>query len=311
MTHYKQVFDAMIKEVNKVVIGQDKVVEQIIAAMLCDSNVLLEGYPGVAKTMMVRTIAQLMDLSFSRIQSTPDLMPSDVTGTYIINESKGKREFEFQPGPVFANIVLADEINRATPKTQSALLEAMQEKQVTSGNTTYELELPFFVLATQNPIEQEGTYPLPEAQLDRFLFKIKVGYPSFDDEIKIVDKYTSVIREHKLKPMFSKHHLISLQGITRQVPIANDIRERAVKIIAATRVNKEIIQYGASPRASINIILAAKARALINGRNHVTLEDIREMAFPVLRHRIILNFEAERKGMTTDDAVLRILEHVK
>jgi MoxR-like ATPase len=311
MTHYKQVFDAMIKEVNKVVIGQDKVVEQIIAAMLCDANVLLEGYPGLAKTLMVRTIAQLMDLSFSRIQSTPDLMPSDVTGTYIINESKGKREFEFQPGPVFANIVLTDEINRATPKTQSALLEAMQEKQVTVGNTTYELELPFFVLATQNPIEQEGTYPLPEAQLDRFLFKIKVGYPSFDDEIRIVDKYTTVVKENKLKPMFSKHHLISLQGITRQVPIANDIKERAVKIIAATRINKEIIQYGASPRASINLILAAKARALINGRNHVTLEDVREMAFPVLRHRIILNFEAERKGMTTDDAVLRILEHVK
>jgi len=252
-----------------------------------------------------------MDLKFSRIQSTPDLMPSDITGTYIIEETSGKRNFKFQPGPIFANIVLADEINRATPKTQSALLEAMQEKQVTVGTNTYKLDLPFFVLATQNPIEQEGTYPLPEAQADRFLLKIKVGYPSFDEEMQIVDMYASTLREQRLKTMLNKNHLLSLQNLTRQVPIANDIKIRALKIIAATRTNKDVINYGASPRASIGILLASKARALIRGRNHVSSEDIDEMAYPILRHRVILNFEAERKGMTTDDAIKHILDKVK
>ncbi|HLC61637.1 MAG TPA: MoxR family ATPase [Candidatus Nanoarchaeia archaeon] len=311
MKNYKQVFDELQKELGKVIVGQQDVVEQILVSILCDANALLEGYPGLAKTLTVRTLAELMDLKFSRIQNTPDLMPSDITGTYIIEESGGKRQFKFQPGPIFANIVLADEINRATPKTQSALLEAMQEKQVTVGTNTYKLDAPFFVLATQNPIEQEGTYPLPEAQADRFLLKIKVAYPTFDQEIEIVDLYSAEARDRRLKVMLNKNHLLTLQGLTRQVPIANDIKQRAVKIIHATRSNKEIIQYGASPRASIGLILASKARALIQGRNHVSNDDLNFLAYPILRHRIVLNFEAERKGMSVDDAIKAILDRVK
>lgn len=311
MKNYKQIFDELQKEMEKVIVGQESVTEQIIIAILCDSNALLEGYPGLAKTLMVKTLAQLMDLKFSRIQNTPDLMPSDITGTYIIEESSGKRQFKFQPGPVFANVVLADEINRATPKTQSALLEAMQEKQVTVGNQTFKLDLPFFVLATQNPIEQEGTYPLPEAQADRFLLKINVAYPTYDQELQIVDKYAAETKDYKLKVMLNKNHLLTLQGLVRQVPIANDIKQRAVKIIFATRTNKEIIQYGASPRASIGLILASKARALVQGRNHVSNDDLNILAYPILRHRIILNFEAERKGMGRDDAIKLSLDKVK
>ena len=311
MKNYKQVFDELQKELGKVIVGQQDVVEQILVSILCDANALLEGYPGLAKTLTVRTLAELMDLKFSRIQNTPDLMPSDITGTYIIEESGGKRQFKFQPGPIFANIVLADEINRATPKTQSALLEAMQEKQVTVGTNTYKLDAPFFVLATQNPIEQEGTYPLPEAQADRFLLKIKVAYPTFDQEIEIVDLYSAEARDRRLKVMLNKNHLLTLQGLTRQVPIANDIKQRAVKIIHATRSNKEIIQYGASPRASIGLILASKARALIQGRNNVSNDDLNFLAYPILRHRIVLNFEAERKGMSVDDAIKAILDRVK
>ncbi len=311
MKNYKHIFDAVFKEVSKVVVGQEDVVEQILVSILCDANALLEGYPGLAKTLTISTLANVMNLKFSRIQSTPDLMPSDITGTYIIEETSGKRNFKFQPGPIFANIVLVDEVNSATPKTQSALLEAMQEKQVTVGNNTFKLDLPFFVLATQNPIEQEGTYPLPEAQADRFLLKIKVGYPSFEQEKEIVDRYTSVIKDHQLKILLNKNHLLSLQTLTRQVPIANDIKTRAIRLITTTRTNKDVIHYGASPRASIGIILAAKARALIRGRNHVSTEDINEMAYPILRHRLILNFEAERKGMTTDDAIKHILDKRK
>ncbi len=311
MKNYKQVFDELQKEVSKVIVGQEEVVEQILVSILCDANALLEGYPGLAKTLTVRTLAELMDLKFSRIQNTPDLMPSDITGTYIIEETSGKRSFKFQPGPVFANIVLADEINRATPKTQSALLEAMQEKQVTVGTSTFKLDLPFFVLATQNPIEQEGTYPLPEAQADRFLLKIKVDYPNYDQELQIVDKYASEVKDYRLKVMLNKNHLLTLQGLTRQVPIANDIKQRAVKIILATRANKEIMQYGASPRASIGLILASKGRALIQGRNHVSNEDLNALAYPILRHRIILNFEAERKGMSKEDAIKAIVDKIK
>ena len=311
MKNYQPVFDALFKEIGKVVVGQNNVIEQILVAVLCDGNALLEGYPGLAKTLAVRTLAESMALKFSRIQNTPDLMPSDITGTYIIEEISGRRQFKFQQGPIFANIVLADEINRATPKTQSALLEAMQEKQVTVGTNTFQLDLPFFVLATMNPIEQEGTYPLPEAQADRFLLKIKVGYPSLEEETEIVNRYASEVREYKLKTVLNKNHLLSLQNLARQVPIANDIKQRAIKIILATRTNKEVMQYGASPRASIGLILAAKARALIKGRNHVSNEDINEMAYSILRHRIILNFEAERKGMAADDAIKHILDKVK
>ncbi len=258
----------------------------------------------------MRTIARLMDLKFSRIQNTPDLMPSDVIGTYVIEENNGKREFRFHPGPIFANVVLADEINRATPKTQSAMLEAMQEKQVTVGNSTFKLDEPFFVLATQNPIEQEGVYPLPEAQADRFLLKIRVSYPTYQEEMEIVNRYGAELKDRRVKVVLDKSQLVALQELTRQVPIASDLKERVVKLISKTR-GSELLAYGASPRATIGLILAAKARALIDGRNHVSSEDIQKMAFPILRHRIILNFEAERKGMTADDAITQLLEKVK
>ncbi len=311
MKNYRSVFETIDQEIGKVIVGQQQMMEQIMIAILCDGNALLEGYPGLAKTLAIKTLSQIMDLKFSRIQNTPDLMPSDITGTYIIEEKQGKRDLVFHPGPVFANIVLADEINRATPKTQSAFLEAMQEKQVTVGNSTFKLDLPFFVLATQNPIEQEGTYPLPEAQADRFLLKVKVDYPTPQEEAEIIDRYTNEIQETKLKVLLNKNHLFSLQQYTRQVPIANDIKARVIKIISATRARKDMIQYGASPRASIGLILATKARALIRGRNHVSSEDIETMAYPILRHRIILNFEAERKGLTTDDAIKQLLEKTK
>ncbi len=311
MKNYKALFDALYKEVGKVMVGQSELVEHIMVAILCDGNALLEGYPGLAKTLAIKTLSEVMDLKFSRIQNTPDLMPSDITGTYIIEESGGKRNFKFQPGPIFANLVLADEINRATPKTQSALLEAMQEKQVTAGNTTYKLDLPFFVLATQNPIEQEGTYPLPEAQSDRFLLKIKVGYPNPQEEVSIVNRYATEYSVPRLKTLLNKNHIIALQQHTRQVPIANDIKQKIVRTIIATRQNKQLIQYGASPRASIGLTLASKARALMNGRNYVSAEDVNTMAYPVLRHRIILNFEAERKGLAVDDVIKDILDKVK
>ena len=311
MKHYKQIFEEIHREVSRVVIGQEEVIDQLLIAMMCNGNVLLEGYPGLAKTLAVRTLSEIMELKFSRVQNTPDLMPSDVTGTYIIEEVSGKRHFKFQPGPVFTNILLADEINRATPKTQSALLEAMQERQVTVGNETFKLEEPFFVLATQNPIEQEGTYPLPEAQTDRFLFKVNVGYPTEEEESKIVDVYASHARSPKLRILLNKSHLLTMQDYVRQVPIANDIKKKVLNIVRLTREKKELIQYGASPRASIGLILAAKAHALVNGRNHVATEDVVKMAYPVLRHRIILNFEAERKGLTTDDAIKNIIDHAK
>ncbi len=311
MKSYKATFDSIKSEAGKIIVGQDDIIEQILVAILADGNALLEGYPGLAKTLAVKTVSDLLNLKFSRIQNTPDLMPSDVTGTYIIEENDGKRHFKFQPGPIFANIVLADEINRATPKTQSALLEAMQERQVTVGNSTFKLDLPFFVLATQNPIEQEGTYPLPEAQADRFLLKLKVVYPKVEDEYEIVNRYTSERASLKTKVMLDKHHVLSLQDLTRKMPVASDLKKYVVHLISATREKKDLIQYGASPRASIGLVMAAKARALIQGRNFVSTEDIHAMAYPVLRHRIILNFDAERKGMSTDDVIKELIDKVK
>jgi len=305
----KKTFDYIFSELNKVIIGQSEVLKQISVAMLADSHALLEGYPGLAKTLAIKTMAQLFDLKFSRIQNTPDLMPSDITGTYIIEEtSSGKRNFKFQPGPIFANIVLADEINRATPKTQSALLEAMQEKQVTVGNSTFKLEEPFFVLATQNPIEQEGTYPLPEAQADRFLLKIRVDYPTFDEEIEIVNRFSEEHKKTTLKQVLTKDSLQYLQHMTRMIPIANDIKKYAVQLVTSTRQKKNLIEFGASPRASIGLILASKARALIEGRKYVSKDDIHKMAFPILRHRIVLSFEAERQGMHADDVIKTLLK---
>jgi len=308
MKNYEKIFKNFFTQVDKVVVGQKEMIEQILIAMLCNSNALIEGYPGLAKTLAVRSIAEVMDMKFSRIQHTPDLMPSDITGTHIIEETEsGRRHFKFQKGPVFANIVLADEINRSTPKTQSALLEAMQEKQVTVGTTTFELDSPFFVLATQNPIEQEGTYPLPEAQQDRFLLKIRIDYPTYEEELRIVDKYTVESDPPELPVILNKKTLIALQNLARKVPIANDLKQKIVKLVNATRKGKGLIEYGASPRASIGLIMASKARALMMGRAHVSSEDIVKMAYPVLRHRIILNFEAERKGITTDDAITELL----
>ena len=305
-----RIFKELLDEIGKVIVGQHEAVEHMMIAILCNSHALVESNPGLAKTLTISTISKALDLKFNRIQCTPDLMPSDITGTYIIEDIGGKKQYRFEPGPVFANIVLADEINRASPKTQSALLEAMQEKQVTVGNKTYPLDKPFFILATQNPIEMEGTYPLPEAQLDRFLLKILMDYPTFEDENEIVNRYTKNIVP-TVRSVVSKTEVLELQKLTRDVPIAEDIKIRAIKIVGATRGKSEHIEYGASPRASIGIILAAKARALMKGRNYVSKEDIDVMAYPVLRHRIILTFESERKGMTTDQVISDILKNVK
>lgn len=307
----KTTFNTIHAEIEKVVIGQRPVVEQVLTGILCQANVLLESYPGLGKTLLVRTLAEVMDLKFTRIQCTPDLMPSDIIGTEVIEESSGKRHFKFQEGPVFTNILLADEINRATPKTQAALLEAMQEKQVTVANETHKLDEPFFVLATQNPIEQEGTYPLPEAQTDRFLLKVKVDYPEYNDEVSIVQQYTRGEQAGQVRKILGKNSVIALQRFTRQVPIANDLIKFTVNIVTETRKNKQYIEYGASPRASIGLVLAAKARAIMNGRAHVSEEDIRVMAIPILRHRIILNFEAERQGLSTDDVIVNMLKKLK
>ena len=304
----KDTFNNVTKEISKVIVGQEEVIEQILVAILCDSNALLESYPGLGKTTLIKTISDVLDLKFSRIQNTPDLMPSDIIGTYVIEEEKGKKVFKFRQGPIFANIVLADEINRATPKTQSALLEAMQEKQVTVGNHTFELDKPFFVLATQNPIDQEGTYPLPEAQTDRFLLKILIGYPNFDDEMKIIQRFTKIAEKTNINTLLSKDSLKLLQNLARQVPIADDIKKKALEIVTKTRNLPDLIEYGASPRASIGLILAAKARALIKGRKFVSAKDIEEMAFPILRHRIVLNFKAEREGKTSDDVIREIMK---
>jgi MoxR-like ATPase len=304
----KGMFSSLKGEISKVIVGQDDVIDQILVAIMCDANALLESYPGLGKTLLVKTLSDIMDLKFSRIQSTPDLMPSDITGTYVLEEKKGEKQFTFQQGPLFANIVLADEINRATPKTQSALLEAMQEKQVTVGNNTFKLELPFFVLATQNPIDQEGTYPLPEAQTDRFLLKIKVDYPNEKDELQIVERYASEEKFPTVRKFMAKDSLLNLQKYCRQVPISDDLKKKIITLVAKTRTNKDLIEYGASPRASLGLVLASKAYALINGRTYVSLDDVKKMAYPVLRHRIILSFKAEREGRTSDDAITTLLE---
>lgn len=298
----------ILNEMEKVMVGQKDIQEKLIVALLCDGNVLLESNPGLGKTKMTNTLAKVLGLEFSRIQNTPDLMPSDITGTHIIEEKEEGTDFVFQEGPIFANIVLADEINRATPKTQSALLEAMQEKQVTVGNTTYDLEQPFFLIATQNPLEQEGTYPLPEAQRDRFMMKLKLDYPEMNEEKEIVDRFTEDLDFNpKLDKIISKPSLIKLQEFTREVPIANDIRDEAISIVKSTRRNNDL-KYGASPRASINLIVASKGHAILKGRNHVSVEDVREMAKPVLRHRIGLSFEAEKQGKSKDQIIQEIVE---
>jgi MoxR-like ATPase len=294
--------DAVRTEVGKRIVGQRDVVEQLLVCILADGNALLESNPGLGKTTMVRTLSEATDLDFSRIQNTPDLMPSDITGTEIIRESESGREFVFEQGPIFANVVLADEINRATPKTQAAMLEAMQEKQVTAAGTTYELPRPFFVLATQNPIDQSGTYPLPEAQTDRFLMKILVGYPDFEEERDIVNLYTTGARTPPVDRVLSREEIRAAQSLVREVPVADDIRDRAIELVRATRED-ERIEYGASPRASMALVLTGKARAFLQGRSHVSWDDVAAMAAPVLRHRILIDFRAEREGLTPDEVV--------
>ena len=297
---------ALRKEVGKRIVGQTDVVEQLLVCLLCDGNALIESNPGLGKTTLIRTVAEATDLTFSRIQNTPDLMPADITGTEIIREAGGSREFVFEKGPVFANLVLADEINRATPKTQAALLEAMQETQVTIAGETRELPRPFFVLATQNPIDQEGTYPLPEAQTDRFLLKILVEYPGRDEEREIVDRYTTGAPDPAVDRVLSRDGLRRAQQLTRQVPIADDIRDRAIDLVRATR-EADDVEFGASPRASMGLVLAAKARAFLAGQSHVSEADVEAMARPVLRHRLVVDFRAEREGVTPDDAVAALL----
>lgn len=301
-----EIFKNLRREIDKVIVGQNTAKEQLMVAILAGGHALLESNPGLAKTMLVKTTASCLGLDYSRIQCTPDLMPADITGTTIIEEMERGKKFRFEPGPVFANIVLADEINRASPKTQSALLEAMQEKQVTVGNKTYLLDRPFFILATQNPIEMEGTFPLPEAQLDRFLLKIFMDYPGRDEELMILERYT-VQSEPTVERVVSKEEVIALQQLCRDIPIADDLKQAAVDIVLASR-KWPGVQYGASPRASIGLVLSSKARAFLQGRNHVSKEDLHEIAYPVLRHRLILGFEAERKGLTRDQVVTDILK---
>ncbi len=301
-----EIFKNLRREIDKVIVGQNVAIEQLLIAILAGGHALLESNPGLAKTLLVKTTASCLGLDYSRIQCTPDLMPADITGTTIIEEIDKGKKFRFEAGPVFSNIVLADEINRASPKTQSALLEAMQEKQVTVGNKTYLLDKPFFILATQNPIEMEGTFPLPEAQLDRFLLKIFMEYPSKEEELEVLERYT-IRGEPSVDPVVSKEEVIALQQLCRDIPVSDDLKTAVVNLVLATR-QWEGVQYGASPRATIGLILSAKARAFLQGRNYVSKEDLHTMAYPVLRHRIILGFEAERKGLTRDQVVADILK---
>ena len=303
------------EEIAKVIIGQEHVLEEIMIAVFCRGHCLLVGVPGLAKTLMVRTIADVLSLAFKRIQFTPDLMPADITGTEILQETDtGERVFRFMPGPIFANIILADEINRTPPKTQAALLEAMQEHRVTSGNRTFTLDEPFFVLATQNPIEQEGTYPLPEAQLDRFMFNIYVDYPARAEELMIV-KTTTTAHVPSLSKLLAGQEILGLQEIVRKVPVADHVYEYAVDLAAGTRpvddakiFIREWVSWGAGPRASQYLILGAKARAILNGRYYVTTDDVRAVTLPVLRHRVLTNFNAESEGVTSDVIIRRLLD---
>jgi MoxR-like ATPase len=300
-------------EIGRRLVGQGDIVDGVIAALLAGGHVLLEGVPGLGKTLLVRTLAEALELSFARVQFTPDLMPADVVGTNMIVEADGQRRFEFQRGPIFANLVLADEINRATPKTQSALLEAMQEQAVTVGKQTYPLAPPFYVLATQNPIEMEGTYPLPEAQLDRFFFKLRVDLPGNADLHAILDRTTGAT-DPVVRPVLGRARLLELRDLVRQVPVARPIQDYAVRLIEAThparsavaRV-KKLVRYGSSPRGAQAVILAAKIRALTDGRFAPSFDDVRRSAAPALRHRVLLNFEGEAEGVSTDDVIAEVL----
>ncbi len=307
-------------ELGHVIIGQDEIIEQLLIALYAKGHALLIGVPGLAKTLMIRTLGRILDLEFSRIQFTPDLMPSDITGTEILEEDResGRKVFRFIKGPVFANLILADEINRTPPKTQSALLEAMQEYRVTAAGESHELRPPFFVLATQNPIEQEGTYPLPEAQLDRFMFSLWLDYPSFTEEVDIV-KRTTIDAETEIKPVISREEIMDFQKLVRRVPVADNLIDYAVRIVNATRRGSEHadekinewIRWGAGPRASQFLILGAKVRSILHNRYTPELEDIRYLALPVLRHRIVTSFNAEAEGLTAQNIIDYLLEKIQ
>jgi MoxR-like ATPase len=315
----QEAFGKIKSELRNNIVGMDQVIEELLICIFCRGHCLLVGVPGLAKTLLISSLAQCLSLSFNRIQFTPDLMPSDITGTEVIQEDKasGERRFQFLKGPIFANIILADEINRTSPKTQAALLEAMQEYQVTAGGTKHSLDLPFFVLATQNPIEQEGTYPLPEAQLDRFMFNVYVDYPSEQEEFDIM-RLTTTTQDTTLTEVMSGDEIRNLQSIVRRVPISDHVINYAINMVRATRIRKdeaipelkEKLAWGAGPRASQYLILGGKARAVLHGREYVSTDDIAAVAHPVLRHRIILNFAAQGEGLTTDDLISDLLEKV-
>ena len=315
---FREVYNSLREEIGKVIVGQDAIVDGTLNALFANGHVLLEGVPGLGKTLLVRTLSQVLDLSFNRIQFTPDLMPADVLGTNMVHETDdGKRAFEFQHGPIFAHLVLADEINRATPKTQSAMLEAMQERSVTIGGEIRKLDLPFFVLATQNPIDQEGTYPLPEAQLDRFFYKLLVDYPTAGELSEIVTRTTEGTKVQVSKAVDGAT-LIELQQLVQQVPVASHVKDYAVRLILATHPNTETAQeitnqflkFGSSPRGAQALLLGAKVRALTEGRFNVSFDDVAEVALPALRHRLIVNFEAEAEGVTTDLVLQKIMAGV-
>ena len=309
--------DAIRQQMGRVIVGQETVVEHLLIALFSRGHCLLEGVPGLAKTLMISTLSRCLSMTFSRVQFTPDLMPADITGTDVLQENRdtGQREFRFIRGPLFHNVVLADEINRTPPKTQAALLEAMQERQVTVGQHRHVLSDPFFVLATQNPIEQEGTYPLPEAQQDRFMFKVFVKYPSFEEEKQIARQTTSV-QPDEIASVLTSEEILELQQIVRQVPVTDHVVEYALALVRQTRVNEpgapdfinEWLSWGAGPRAVQFLLLGGKARALLNGRTHVSTDDIQAMAFPVLRHRLVANFAAESEGVTPDRVIQQLID---
>jgi MoxR-like ATPase len=311
--------DVMITELNKVIIGQREVIEQILAAVFTRGHILLVGVPGLAKTLMVSSVSRILDVGFKRIQFTPDLMPSDITGTTVLEETEsGRRSFRFVHGPIFSNIILADEINRTPPKTQAALLQAMQEREVTVGQETFSLPHPFFVIATQNPIEQEGTYPLPEAQLDRFMFDIRIGYPTFEEEKKIMSSTTRG-EAVELNKVLSGKAIMNLQKLVSQVPVSDYTIEYVTRLVRATRPGderspqfiKDLVDFGAGPRAGQNLIRAGKAMAAMDGRFSVSLDDVRKVASPVLRHRISTNFQAQAEGQTSETLIKRLLTEVR
>lgn len=317
ITKLNKAYQDIREQMAKVIVGQEDVIDQLLIALFSRGHCLLEGVPGLAKTLMINSLAQCLSMSFSRIQFTPDLMPADITGTDVlaVNKETGEREFRFIQGPIFHNVVLADEINRTPPKTQAALLEAMQEHQVTVGQVRHQLNAPFFVLATQNPIEQEGTYQLPEAQQDRFMFKVFVDYPTFDEE-KLIAKATTSNIKSQIEPVLTGEEILELQQLVREVPVTDHLVDYALALVRQTRIGQEgvpdfvneLISWGAGPRAVQYLLLGSKARALLNGRTSVSTEDIAALAGPILRHRIVTNFSAESEGITTDDVIARLIK---